>query len=28
MWLLGRERTVARLHAAAARWQAEAPVAS
>ncbi len=28
MWLLGRERTVTRLHAAAARWQAEAPVAS
>ena len=28
MWLLGRERTVARLQAAAVRWQAEAPVAS
>jgi glutamyl-tRNA synthetase len=28
MWLLGRERTVTRLHAAAARWQAEAPVAN
>jgi glutamyl-tRNA synthetase len=28
MWLLGRERTVARLQAAAARWQTEAPVAS
>jgi len=27
MWLLGRDRTVARLRSAAARWQAEAPVA-
>jgi len=27
MWLLGRERTVARLQAAAVRWQAETPVA-
>jgi nondiscriminating glutamyl-tRNA synthetase len=28
MWLLGRERTVTRLRAAAVRWQAQAPVAS
>jgi glutamyl-tRNA synthetase len=27
MWLLGRERSVARLEAAAARWEAESPMA-
>jgi hypothetical protein len=28
MWLLGPERTVARLRAAAERWRAESPLAA
>ena len=28
LWLLGRERAVARLHRAAERWRAESPLAA